>query len=225
MKPATSRRLQAYLSSLATTTGLVASSGATIVNIDVSGMLPPTGGKSVNFDTIPGQPDLYFAVINAYVEKGNSSSLLIIGDKSYSAYPGFAMLQVTDSPSPVPQIFHLGQTIGESPFTNLYGGFFLGVSRTNNSGEPSRFTAPAFGAGSYLGFTDGKNNYGWLEVTWDPTQGVLGELDIISGAFNDNGSIVAGEVSAIPEPGNLLALSGLVGSAMFLRNRRRKNAA
>ena len=33
------------------------------------------------------------------------------------------------------------------------------------------------------------------------------------------------EMSAVPEPANLLALSGLVGSAMFLRNRRGKRVA
>jgi subtilisin-like proprotein convertase family protein len=32
------------------------------------------------------------------------------------------------------------------------------------------------------------------------------------------------EMSAVPEPANLLALSGLVGSAMFLRNRRKRVA-
>jgi len=36
MQPATSRRLQAYLTGLATTTGLVASSGATIISIDLT---------------------------------------------------------------------------------------------------------------------------------------------------------------------------------------------
>jgi len=72
MQPATSRRLQAYLSGLATTTGLVASSGAAIVNIDISDISGPNanladGVLSINYGMVPGLPDLVFYASNGYL--------------------------------------------------------------------------------------------------------------------------------------------------------------
>ena len=224
MQPATSRRLQSYLTGLATTTGLVASSGAAIVNIDITDIGGPNanladGGFSVNYGMVPGLPDLAFYAFNA-----------MMGLYGFAAWN---MSTVVGSPAGFvaaenaytqPKNFGYGQSIGTG--MNFATGENFGATLFKAAGKDSFYSSPAFGPGSYLGFTDGQDHYGWLEVTWDPTLGTHGTFEVISGAYESEAGVSIGAgLTAIPEPGNLLALSGLVGSAMFLRTRRRKSVA
>ncbi len=242
MQPATSRRLQAYLSGLATTTGLVASSGASIITIDLTGIGGVNAGLTdgaktkvsnvVNgftnfsffnnweYDRGTGYSSAFFTGIQI---RNNDQGNLSDGDQGYA---GIALHDWSyANPFATPRNFAAQETIGVGADSSRSGGyaqasaFKYGPDIYDNA-LPN---APAFGPGSYLGFTDGQGGYGWLEVTWNGTD----QFEVISGAFNDSGAIVAGggELTAIPEPGNLLALSGLVGSAMFLRSRRRKSVA
>ena len=75
-----------------------------------------------------------------------------------------------------------------------------------------------------MGFRTDQGNYGWLEVTWDPT---TKEFEILSGAYeSDAGVAIAagdtggGGVSAIPETSSVLGLAGLVAGSAFLRRRK-----
>ena len=223
MQPTTSRRLQSYLTGLATTTGLVASSGAAIVNIDITDISGPNagladGGLSINYGMVPGLPDLQFAAfVNA--TGFNMSGLGVGGEAESVKGAGFV---AADNIYAHPMNFGFGELIGPPMnSTNL----FYTVFRVE--GETNIYTSPAFGPGSYLGFTDGQDHYGWLEVTWDPTLGTHGTFEVLSGAYESEAGVSIGAgLTAVPEPGNLLALSGLVSSAIFLRTRRsRKTAA
>ena len=68
-------------------------------------------------------------------------------------------------------------------------------------------------------------NYGWLEMTDDPVAGKL----VTRFAFNDvaGGSILAGQLTAVPEASTLGLAGGLFGlvAAAHLRRRRQKQAA
>jgi hypothetical protein len=243
MRPATSRRLQAYLTGLATTTGLVASSGATIITIDLTDIggvnAGLTDGATATVSNVVNDFTNFNFFNNYEIEMGDGlggvgTSAFVtgisvrntsegpLGLADYQGYAGIAISAPFGGPySAIPRNFAKGAEIGtDNRGYTSYGscsGFKYGPY--NNS----TFTAPVFGKDSYLGFTDGQGGYGWLEVTWNGTD----QFEVKSGAFNDSGAIVAGggELTAVPEPGNLLALSGLVGSAMFLRNRRRKSVA
>ena len=221
MQPATSRRLQAYLTGLATTTGLVASSGAAIVNIDISDISGPNAGlidgaMSLNYGMVPGLPDLAFGALN----RKTGLYGLAVGNTSKVA-GGPAGFVAAENAYTRPKNFGYGQSIGTG--MNFAGGENFPATLFKVTGEDSSsYSSPAFEAGSYLGFTDGQDHYGWLEVTWNGTD----TFEVLSGAYESVAGVSIGAgLTAIPEPGNLLALSGLVGSAMFLRNRRRKNAA
>jgi hypothetical protein len=124
-----------------------------------------------------------------------------------------------------PKNFGFGESIGTSMnITAGEDGVFATMFKVANPILSYSYSSPAFEAGSYLGFTDGQDHYGWLKVTWDPTLGTNGTFEVLSGAYESEAGVSIGAgLTAIPEPGNLLALSGLVGSAMFLRTRRRKN--
>jgi hypothetical protein len=227
MHPATSRRLQAYLTGLATTTGLVASSGAAIVNIDISPISGlnaelSDGGVSYNYGMVPGLPDLEFDAAYGWIF---DVSGLLVENTSKSVGGGGGFVGAAGNKLVTPKNFGFGELIG--PGMNFSGGegaIFNTLFRMAPYGIA--VASPAFGPGSYLGFTDGQNHYGWLEVTWDPTLGTHGTFEVLSGAYeSEAGASIGAGLTAIPEPGNLLALSGLVGSALFLRNRRRKSAA
>ena len=225
MKPATSRRLQSYLSGLATTTGLVASSGAAIVNIDITDISGPNAGLadgawSENFGMVPGLPDLVFVALN-----GTTGLYGFVAGNTSKRVGGPAGFVAAENAYTQPKNFGYGQSIGTG--MNFVSRENLAATLFKATGEDSSsYSSPAFEAGSYLGFTDGQDHYGWLEVTWDPTLGTHGTFEVISGAYESEAGVSIGAgLTAIPEPGNLLALSGLVGSALFLRNRRRKSAA
>ena len=133
-------------------------------------------------------------------------------DPRIAAGPGFA--------SPVN--FPLNALIdGTSSYTgnfDTFRGFFkYGGSRS-----------PDFGAGSYMGFRTGQNNYGWLEVTWKAS---TDEFQIYSGAYEDQAgvAILAGArgagPAAVPEPGTWAAAALLAGGAAFARWRKRAKVA
>ena len=227
MQPATSRRLQSYLTGLATTTGLVASSGAAIVNIDISDIGGPNagladGGFSVSYGMVPGLPDLAFYAIN-----GSMGLYGFAAVNTSTVVGGSAGFEAAANLYAHPKNFGFGESIGTSMnITAGEDGVFAAMFKVANPILSYSYSSPAFEAGSYLGFTDGQDHYGWLKVTWDPTLGTHGTFEVLSGAYESEARVSIGAgLTAIPEPGNLLALSGLVGSAMFLRTRRRKSAA
>ena len=224
MKPATSRRLQSYLSGLATTTGLVASSGAAIVTIDITDIGGPNagitdGGASITYGMVPGSPDLAFYAFNGYLGLYGFAAF----NKS-TVVGGSAGFEAAANLYAHPKNFGFGESIGTSMnITAGEDGVFAAVFKVASPNLPYSYSSPAFGPGSYLGFTDGQNHYGWLEVTWAPDTNTF---EVLSGAYESEAGVSIGAgLTAIPDPGNLLALSGLVGSAMFLRNRRRKSVA
>ena len=117
--------------------------------------------------------------------------------------------------------------------TNFSSGATIDGTSNFNTGLPYTlfyqtlggiYTSPAFGAGSYMGFETAQGNYGWLEVTWDPT---AKEFEILSGAYESVAGVAiaagdtgGGGVSAIPETSSVLGLAGLVAGSAFLRRRK-----
>jgi len=86
------------------------------------------------------------------------------------------------------------------------------------------FVSPTFGPGSYVGFKTATGNYGWLEVTWNPSPQ---EFQIYSGAYESVAGvgIKAGDTGVVPEidPNSFgSALSLVMGSLAVLEHRRRK---
>ena len=119
-----------------------------------------------------------------------------------------------------PQKFAAGDTISSTPsvFTN-YGPYTYF--------KTSSYTAPIFGADSYLGFKTSQGNYGWLKATWDGT-----DFQLYSGAYESvvGVSIKAGDTGSSPVPeidpsGLASAMSLVMGSVAMLEQRRRKRAA
>lgn len=221
------RRLQAYLTGLATTTGLVASSGAAIVQIN---NLTPGIGTILGLTN--GGVDLWSMDIFLLTSgpSGYAQTYLNV----YNGADGYLGLSIRDNGSGVSGIvsdgwahnFAFGEVIPQVPPLDLTQNiYFSCFSFANGAYDADPFPA---NPKSYIGFIDGNARSGWLEVTWDPTGTVAnpnGEFKVIAGAYEDVPltSIGAGLV-AVPEPGSLLALSGLLGSSLFLRSRRRKAA-
>ena len=81
------------------------------------------------------------------------------------------------------------------------------------------YNSPDFGAGSFLGFVDANERYGWLEVTWD---NATGNFEILSGAFENvpGVGIQAGATAAVPEPAGAFGTLGLLAAGAFVRRRR-----
>ena len=173
----------------------------TVPSQDISDLNNVTDGGSGDFSSGFGGGTLYL--------NNNSSG---IGFQVF-APDGVMAIAFKGVNNTSPYNFSYGQTIGSSGPE----GWSPGGSHETEFQYYGN-VSPAFGPGSYLGFRNTAGDYGWLEVTWDPTTKAM---NFIAGAYNTDAgvSIGAGEV---PEPGTLALLT--TGAAGLLALRRRRAA-
>ena len=74
-------------------------------------------------------------------------------------------------------------------------------------------------------YNSGDWNYGWASISTSP-DGLSVTLNAIAMESDVNAGINVGDkgLVAVPEPGNLVSLAALVGSAAFMRSRRKTSA-
>jgi hypothetical protein len=194
-------------------TGLASSADAGIISIDVSGLSGPNGGaphggsKSIPFAGATLSAWNYKMISNAYTGFHTNQ-----GD-----FMGTYLV-----PSPVSSG---GSIDGSRSFDSLAGIF----SYTYYDNTVNR---PAIGVGQYLGFrleATGGYNYGWMEVTWDPT---IGQFELKSAAYEStvNTAILAGDTGSapVPEPASSAVVALLMGGTalrQWRKNRRESQNA
>jgi hypothetical protein len=182
-------------------------SSAAIVDIDITAL----GIGGVNGGVASGQKSTLYGF-----PVGSSGALDVYnGNRSYTGLDGdFGLEFAANNSYASPINFSAGATIGDG--SNFSG--FQAYTVFFYQGYPE---SPAFGSGSYMGFKTAEGQYGWLEVTWDPT---TDEFEILDGAYESEAgvAILAGAqgVSAVPEPTGALSLLALIGGGSLLRRRK-----
>ena len=104
------------------------------------------------------------------------------------------------------------------------GGFSYGNNETENDSGVGPW-AGATGTGGYIGFKRG-GNFGWINLDYNPgSNGVVGNISVVSYDWDSGGGITQAGVSvaAVPEPAATAAIAALLaGGAAFFQRRRRK---
>jgi autotransporter-associated beta strand protein len=174
-------------------------------NVEVSGTLAP--GASIGLLTVDGDLSLTNGSTFAYemdssLDKTLAADLQLVGGTIGVAIGTNVALTLTDLAGGV---FAADTTLSLLQYAGQWnGGFFTYGTNELANGEA---------------FADTYGNQ------WTIVYDALGGGDNFATQLDDSHFITLSNISAVPEPANLLALSGLVSSALLLRSRRRTRVA
>lgn len=219
------RRLGTYLT-LGVGAGVLGSqsSNAAIVYWDVTPLTVSSGGRPVA-NPLTGD------FVDGFLDDGMGNPVTpTVGLNFYGANYIYSVTEWTGDPATTAKIaygandrmlrFLTNETIGAS------SAFKANWSTMDNVGWTTAESAWATGldgTSGYVGFSfdnAGTVNYGWLAVTYNDASQTL-----VVGDFayeNSGGSILAGDIGAIPEPSSLGLLA--LGASGLLARRRRQAA-
>ena len=225
---ATAARLGGYLT-VSIGAGVLGTSqadaGIVTINIGPTGfnIAGPNAGLSTN--SYKYVADFPFALTSTD-NFGLFNQTVYSGDYYYkiTGFLGLSGLSFGQSGGGYQKKFTAGQTIDPTTSFGSAGYFYY---RYDDGVINFVDVAPAFGPGSYVAFKTAAGNYGWLEVTWNPSPQ---EFQIYAGAYESvpGVAIKAGDTgAAVPEIdpnsfGSALAL--VMGSIAVLEHRRRKRS-
>ena len=231
IEPPRTSRLGNYLTAALGISTLAGTSHAAIVNLDVSGFSGTNAGlasgdwKTIDLSTLDSRLSGAFTFRNG---TGNNEYQFtcIEADSGAAIATGYyaATPRKLVSGALIDIGLNGGTSLGYFSSIGSISGFravLYSYNEESSSWElESTSVSPDFGPGSFLGFVDANERYGWLEVTWNSE---LGNFEILSGAFESVASVAipAGAVAAVPEPAGALGTLGLLSAGMFLRRRQR----
>lgn len=205
-------KLQSYLTGLGGVTLLATTSNAAVIQMNIGAISGTDAGvasgssKTVDLSTLGSGLTGSLIIDNNFIPRSGYQYTGLGGT-------GGEMIAIAGQYAS-PKAFTLGSSIGSSSaFSNV-------VSRTVFDSKYffANYSAPVWGAGSYMGFKSANSCYGWLQVTWNPSTSTF---QIYSGAYEStpNTSIL---IAPIPEPSSLALL--VAGGSAVLALRRRKAA-
>jgi hypothetical protein len=204
-------RLGSYLAAAAGIGSLVTAADAAVVHLDVSSIAGVNGGLPSGQQMTASLASLGSDLDGDLILSHRQSSY---GSVFTGIFPTAGASMANAGSTNTPTNFSGGTPIGsDSAFT---------AAKYDNLFATNSYVSPDFGADSFIGFKSGDGHYGWLEVTWDSSNG---NFEILGGAYEDVAGVAiqAGAVAAVPEPAGALGTLGLLAGGTFFR--RRKQAA
>lgn len=206
-RSARSTRLEAYLAAGVGAMGLVASSEAAVIPIDL------TGKTGDNMGAGPGQFQDFYDVLP------NSQRLSVLnnygnyGMRGLSVQNGGGIAATGGNSFATPVKFGAGETIGSS--STFYDSYSPTVFKSTWR------TGPDFGPNSFLGFKTASGQYGYFEVLWTNSTNTF---KLISAAYESTPGVAIqtpGGGGAVPEPASG-AIAALLMGGTALRQWRKK---